>query len=270
MSALEHALKVEPGDAAKLDRRDPSSKCGLDDKDGATAKMEADLERLRQLQDRLWAEASRSVLLVLQGMDAAGKDGTIRHVFSGVNPQGCRVVAFKAPTPAEKAHDFLWRVHQVVPARGEIGIFNRSHYEDVVAARVLGVINDAERKRRYDEIRAFEDLLQAERTAVLKCFLHISRDEQRERLQARLNDPEKQWKFNPEDLKVREQWDEYQALYDDAISATSTKHAPWYVVPGNHKWVRNAVIAQLLVDTLDRLDPRYPPPVADIEHVRVE
>jgi PPK2 family polyphosphate:nucleotide phosphotransferase len=262
-------LQVEPGHQAKLDERETASRWGLDDKDHAAAKMAADLERLRALQDRLWAEARRSLLLVLQGMDAAGKDGTIRHVFSGVNPQGCRVVAFKAPTPAEKAHDFLWRVHQVVPARGEIGIFNRSHYEDVVAARVIGAIDDAERKRRYDAINAFEELLHAEGSTVVKCFLHISRDEQRERLQARLDDPNKRWKFNPDDLHARKKWDEYEALYDDAISATSTKHAPWYVVPGDHKWVRNAVIAQLLVDTLERLDPRYPKPVDDIDQVRI-
>jgi PPK2 family polyphosphate:nucleotide phosphotransferase len=263
-------LRVKPGDGARLTERDPGSRCGFDGKQSAGVQTAADLEQLDKLQERLWAEARRSVLLVLQGMDAGGKDGTIRHVFSGVNPQGCRVVSFKAPTPAERAHDFLWRVHQVVPARGEIGIFNRSHYEDVVAARVIGVIDDDERKRRYDDINGFEGLLHAEGTTLVKCFLHISRDEQRERLQARVDDPEKQWKFNPDDLHARKEWDHYHALYDDAISATSTKVAPWYVIPADRKWVRNAVIAQLLVDTLERLDPHFPKPVDDIEHVRIE
>jgi PPK2 family polyphosphate:nucleotide phosphotransferase len=270
VTALSSDLQVEPGKRAKLDERDPASRCGLADKNGAAATTAADLDRLRKLQARLWAESRRSVLLVLQGMDAAGKDGTIRHVFTGVNPQGCRVVAFKAPTPAERAHDFLWRVHQVTPAHGEIGIFNRSHYEDVVAARVIGVIDDADRKRRYTDINAFEATLHAEGTTIVKCFLHISRDEQRERLQARVDDPEKQWKFNPDDLKAREQWDQYHALYGDAITATSTKHAPWYVIPADRKWVRNSVIARLLVDTLERLDPHFPKPVDGIEDVRID
>jgi PPK2 family polyphosphate:nucleotide phosphotransferase len=251
-------LRVDPGDRAHLDDRDPSSRCGLKARPDGVRLVESDLALLSDLHDRLWAEASRSLLLVLQALDAGGKDGTIRHVFSGVNPQGCRVVAFKAPTPTELAHDFLWRVHQAVPARGEFGIFNRSHYEDVVAARVIGAIDDRERKRRYKRINAFEEHLTESGTTIVKCFLHISADEQRERLQARLDDPDKRWKFNPSDLEARAQWDRYQELYDDAMSATSTKSAPWYVIPANHKWVRNAVISRLLVHTLDRLDPQYP------------
>jgi PPK2 family polyphosphate:nucleotide phosphotransferase len=254
-------LKVDPGDRGRLDARDPASRCGLKARSDGARLVETDLELLSDLHDRLWAESSRSLLLVLQGLDAGGKDGTIRHVFSGVNPQGCRVVSFKEPTPAERAHDFLWRIHQATPAAGEFGIFNRSHYEDVVAARAIGVIDDRERKRRYKRINAFEEHLTESGTTIVKCFLHISADEQRERLQARLDDPKKRWKFNPSDLVVRKQWDRYQELYDDAISATSTKHSPWYVIPANHKWVRNAVVSRLLVETLGRLDPKYPEPV---------
>jgi PPK2 family polyphosphate:nucleotide phosphotransferase len=270
MSTVLSGLRVEPGKPARLRERDPSSRCGLADKDEGAATVAADVERLKELQDRLWAEAQRSVLLVLQGMDTAGKDGTIRRVFSGVNPQGCRVAAFKAPTPAEAAHDFLWRVHSQVPAHGEIGIFNRSHYEDVVAARVVGVIDDERRKRRYDDIRKFERLLVDEGTTLVKVFLHISRDEQRERLQARLDDPKKRWKFNPDDLDARAKWDENHELYEAALTETSTDEAPWYVVPANRKWVRDVVVARLLVDTLERLDPRYPQPREDLDDIHID
>jgi PPK2 family polyphosphate:nucleotide phosphotransferase len=205
------------------------------------------------------------VLLILQGMDASGKDGTIRKVFTGVNPQGVRVVSFKAPSALELAHDFLWRVHHVVPQRGEIGIFNRSHYEDVVAARVIGAIDDATRKRRYDDIVAFERMLHHEGTTLVKVFLHISKEEQRERLEARLQNPDKRWKFNVDDLDTRKHWDEYQHLYEAAIEATSTKHAPWFVVPADRKWVRDVVIARLLVATLQDLDPQYPAPSEDLD-----
>jgi PPK2 family polyphosphate:nucleotide phosphotransferase len=269
MTDVTDGLRVDPGKSAHLNERDPDSYCGLKDKADAADRVSEWIERLSDLQNRLWAEAQRSVLIVLQGMDASGKDGTIRRVFSGVNPQGCRVVSFKAPTPIEKAHDFLWRVHQYLPARGEIGIFNRSHYEDVVAARVLGVIDDDTRKRRYDEIVAFEDMLRNEGTRLLKIFLHISRDEQRERLQERLDKPEKRWKFNPDDLSARERWDEYQHLYEEALSATSTKRAPWYVVPADHKWVRDVAVAQLLVKTLEKLDPQYPEPAEGVDSIEI-
>ncbi len=258
---------MEPGQEAGLARRDTDDRCGLQDKDDAAAIVARDVEQLRDLQQKLWAESRRSVLLVLQGMDASGKDGTIRHVFTGVNPQGCRAVSFKAPTAAEAAHDFLWRVHQVVPAHGEIGIFNRSHYEDVVAACVLGVADDDTRKRRYDHITAFERLLHDAGTTTVKVFLHISPDEQRERLQKRLEQPHKRWKFNPEDLAARKQWDEYQRLYDAAITATTTKHAPWYVVPADRKWVRDAVISRLLVDTLTAMDPKFPDPPPGLDDI---
>jgi PPK2 family polyphosphate:nucleotide phosphotransferase len=264
-----HGLRVEPGERARLGQRDPAGRCGLQNKEDGAERVARDLDALLDLQRRLWAESRRSVLLVLQGMDASGKDGTIRRVFAGVNPQGCRVVSFKAPTPVEAAHDFLWRIHQVVPAHGEIGIFNRSHYEDVVAARVLGIIDEAKRKRRCNDITTFEHTLSSESTVLVKVFLHISRDEQRKRLQARLDDPTKRWKFNPDDLAARAHWDDYQKLYDDALTKTSTKVAPWYVVPADHKWVRDVVVARLLVSTLEQLDPQYPKPPADLDQVRI-
>jgi PPK2 family polyphosphate:nucleotide phosphotransferase len=260
---------VEPGERARLAERAPSDRCGLVDKEDGAARVARDVDALLGLQHRLWAESRRSLLLVLQGMDASGKDGTIRRVFSGVNPQGCRVVSFKAPTAVEAAHDFLWRIHQVVPSHGEIGIFNRSHYEDVVAARVLGIIDDAKRKRRYDDIKTFERTLSDESTVVVKVFLHISADEQRKRLQARLEDPKKRWKFNPDDLDARAHWDDYHELYDDALTKTSTKLAPWYVVPADHKWVRDVVVARLLVSTLEQLDPQYPKPPAGLDQVHI-
>ncbi len=207
------------------------------------------------------------MLLVLQGLDAAGKDGTIRRVFTGLNPQGCDVESFKVPTATEAAHDFLWRIHTALPARGDIGIFNRSHYEDVVAAQVVGLIDDRQRKRRYEHINAFEHMLCDEGTAVVKVFLHVGKDEQRARLQARLDDPEKRWKFEPADLDTRAQWDEYMRLYDAAITATSTDWAPWYVVPADHKWVSGVAAATILVDELEALDPKIPKPKMDLDGI---
>ena len=254
------SLRVEPGTDAQLDRRDPGARPpGLDKKAGR-ARLAELAERLAVLQGRLAAEASRSVLLVLQGMDASGKDGTIRHVFSGVNPQGCRVVSFKAPTATELAHDFLWRVHAACPARGELGIFNRSHYEDVVAVRVRKLAPEEVWRRRYEHIRGFERLLVDEGTAIVKVFLHISRDEQRKELQERIDDPEKRWKFRLGDLDDRKLWDDFVKAYEDAICETSTGWAPWHVVPANRNWVRNLAVAELLVETLERLDPQLPPP----------
>ena len=216
------------------------------------------MERLALLHNRLYAESTRAVLLVLQGMDASGKDGTIRNVLTGVNPQGCRIVNFRPPAGAELAHDYLWRVHAVCPAHGEIGIFNRSHYEDVVAARVRELVQEKVWKRRYEHIRGFERLLTDEGTTLLKVFLHVSRDEQARRLDERRKDPEKRWKFDPGDLADRERWPQYMRAYEDAIRETSTDWAPWYVVPADHNWARNLSVAALLVATLERLDPKLP------------
>ena len=263
------ACRVDPGSDAELASRPTDDKLGLDKQ-----KVEDELprltERLSELHNRLWAEHSRAVLLVLQGLDASGKDGTIRRVFTGLNPQGCEVHSFKAPTDTERDHDFLWRIHHVLPARGEIGIFNRSHYEDLTTARVIGVIDEHERKRRCEYVNAFEKMLHDEGTTLVKVFLHLGKDEQRARLQTRLDDPAKRWKFRRADLDTRAQWDTYMKEYDAAISATSTHWAPWYVVPADHKWVSGHVVSQILVDVLDELDPQIPPPVENLDGLHVE
>ena len=232
VSPVVRALRVTPGKAARLSARDPGDRLALGKKDEAHGLLETLSVRLDELHDRLWAEAKRSVVLVLQGMDAAGKDGTIRRVLSGLNPQGCAVVNFKAPSPPELAHDYLWRVHAALPARGILGVMNRSHYEDVVVGRIIGAIDDDQQARRFRHIREFERMLTDEGTTVVKVFLHISKEEQRARLQERIDNPEKNWKFRRADLEVRAKWDEYHEQYERAISATSTSWAPWYVVPG--------------------------------------
>lgn len=261
-------LRVAPGEDAALARRPTDDRLGFD-RAGAQRRLAELVERLATLQNRLWAERRRSVLLVLQGMDTSGKDGTIRRVFTGLNPQGCRVVSFKAPSTLELDHDFLWRIHLALPRRGEIGIFNRSHYEDVVTARAIGVIDDRARRRRFAHVRDFERMLADEGTSLVKVFLHLGRDEQRERLAARLADPEKRWKFRVEDLEARQRWDEYLRLYEEALTATSTPHAPWYVVPADHKWVSGVAVAHLLVRTLEDLDPRIPAADPGLEGVEV-
>jgi len=249
---------VEAGNPAHLAHRKPASRLGLTDKNTARLEFDRLLLRLDGLHNRLWAEATRSVLLVLQGLDASGKDGAIRRVLTGLNPQGCDVTNFKVPNDLELAHDYLWRVHVACPRRGILGAWNRSHYEDVVTARVLGLVGEAEAHRRYRHIRELERMLVDEGTTPVKTFLHISKDEQRARLQARVDDPQKNWKFRREDLETRAKWDRYQDHYEEAITATSTEWAPWFVVPADHKWVRDVAIAVLLVDTFERLDPRIP------------
>jgi PPK2 family polyphosphate:nucleotide phosphotransferase len=252
-------LRVTPGAKAGLGQRRTDDDLGLDSKDGSEPKRHALLLELDDLHGRLWAENARSVLLVLQGMDASGKDSTIRRVLSGLNPQGCTVASFKAPNDSERDHDYLWRVHSVCPPRGHLGVFNRSHYEDVLAARFVGAATHKQCRARYRHLRDFELMLTEEGTTVVKVFLHISKDEQRARLQARIDDPKKNWKFKADDLDVRKQWDEYHAAYEEVISETSTEHAPWHVIPADRKWVRDLAIATLLVDTFRGLDPKYPP-----------
>ena len=263
-------LRVDPGAPAKLAERDPAARLDLGEKADGQARSVELLDELDNLHNRLWAEAERSVVLVLQGMDASGKDGTIRRVLTGLNPQGCTVVNFKVPSEVDRAHDYLWRVHAALPARGLLGAMNRSHYEDVVAARMAGVVDDECCERRYRHIREFERMLTDEGTTMVKVFLHLSKDVQRERLQARIDDPAKNWKFRRADLDVRARWDEYQARYEAAITATSTEWAPWYVIPADHKWVRDVAVAQLLVETLSRLDPEIPDPEAGLEGLVVE
>jgi PPK2 family polyphosphate:nucleotide phosphotransferase len=262
-------LIVEPGKAARLEHRDPHDRLGLRDKEEGARVLEPLLEELAALHDRLWAEARRSVLLVLQGMDTSGKDGTIRKVFTGLHPQGVRIAAFKVPTSTELAHDYLWRIHAPLPARGEIGIFNRSHYEDIVTVRTLGLATRAVWSRRYRHVREFERTLVDEGTTVVKVFLHISSGEQRARLQARLDDPDKRWKFRLGDLEMRELWERFMTAYEEALTKTSTTWAPWYVVPADRKWVRDVAVARLLVEVLRRLDPRFPEPEEDLSGVVV-
>jgi PPK2 family polyphosphate:nucleotide phosphotransferase len=251
-------LIVTPGSDANLERRDPRDTLGVSDKDEGKRRLADLLEELTSLQARLYAEGKRSVLLVLQGLDASGKDGTIRHVFTGVNPQGCNVTSFKAPTPPELAHDFLWRVHAECPARGMIAIFNRSHYEDVVTVGVLRLAPEEVWRRRPMRIVEFERLLVEEGTTVLKCFLHVSAEEQQKRFEERMSDPTKRWKYNPEDEETNRRYGEFTDAYDEAITATSTDSAPWYVIPADRNWVRNLAVATVIVEALRRLDPQFP------------
>jgi PPK2 family polyphosphate:nucleotide phosphotransferase len=257
--ALRTALKVKPGTRVRLRTLDPDATLGHD-KASAVAATQAQMERLRDLQDRLWAEARHSVLVVLQGIDAAGKDGTIAKVMEAFNPQGCPVSSFKVPTPEELAHDFLWRVHKRAPGKGEIGIFNRSHYEDVLVVRVHGLAPRQVWSKRYEQINAFERTLAESGTTIVKFFLSIDRDEQRKRIQSRYDDPKKRWKFKLGDLEERKLWDDYQAAFDDALSKTSTPWAPWYVIPANRNWLRNLSVATILADTIADLRPAYPKP----------
>jgi PPK2 family polyphosphate:nucleotide phosphotransferase len=263
-------LQVQSGRAPRLARRDPGDRLGLAGKAEAREARDALHDELEELHTRLWAEAERSVLLVLQGVDTAGKDGVIRRVLGGLNPQGCSVTSFKAPTTLEIEHDYLWRVHDACPARGRLGVFNRSHYEDVVAARVLGIVDEPRWRRRYRHLRDLEQMLTDEGTTFVKVFLNISREEQRQRLQARLDDPTKRWKFRPEDLEARTQWDAYQTAYEDAITETSTDVAPWWIVPSDRKWVRDVAVATLLLETFRRLDPQFPPADPSLDGVIVE
>ena len=256
-------LIVEPGEPANLGGRDPGDTLDLPGKPEAKDRLKALHAELSHYQARLWAENRRSLLLILQGLDASGKDGAIRKVFTGVNPQGCRVVSFGVPTETELEHDFLWRIHVNCPARGEIGIFNRSHYEDVVTVGVMELAPEEVWRPRLHHIREFERTLSEEGTTIIKCYLHISREEQKERLEARLANPEKLWKFNPGDLETRKRWDRFIHAYDEAITATSTEPAPWYVIPADRKWVRDVALAELLVQTLRRLDPQFPKPEFD-------
>jgi PPK2 family polyphosphate:nucleotide phosphotransferase len=225
---------------------------------------------LTDLQDRLWAESKHPILIVLQGIDAAGKDGSVKHVMSAFNPMGCAVTSFKVPTPVEAAHDYLWRVHQRTPGKGEIAIFNRSHYEDVLIVRVHDFVPKKTWSRRFDHINAFEQALSDEGTTIVKFFLLIDRDEQKVRLQSRLDDPKKRWKFKLGDLAERKLWDDYILAYEDVLNRCSTDAAPWYVIPANRNWFRNLAIAEILGDVLEELDPQYPEPSEDISGVVID
>ena len=260
---LTQLLTVKPGKAAKLRRRDPNDTPGFRDKNEAEATLEKNIKRLAELQFRLYAEQKRAVLVVLQGIDAAGKDGTIRHVMSGLNPQSCKVTAFKSPSAEEQAHHFLWRIQKAVPAKGEIGIFNRSHYEDVLVVRVHDLAPKSVWSKRFEQINAFEKMLSDNNVTVVKFFLFISKDEQKRRLEARLQDPDKNWKFTPSDLAERRFWNDYMEAFEDALTQCSTPWAPWHVIPANKKWFRNLAVSQILIETLEKMDPRFPKPTFD-------
>ncbi|HEV2743115.1 MAG TPA: polyphosphate kinase 2 family protein [Rubrobacter sp.] len=261
--------RAKPAERLSLADVDPDESEHYRKKKDVLKELEAQRKRIRDLQERLYAENRQGLLVVLQAMDTGGKDGTIKHVFGGVNPQGCRISSFKAPNPEEANHDFLWRYHKSVPARGRIGIFNRSHYEDVLVVRVKGIVSEEVWRERYGLINAFERNLASNGIAVLKFFLHISKDEQKRRLESRLADPDKRWKFSKNDIKERAFWDDYQAAFEDAINECSTAHAPWYVVPANKKWYRNLVVARTIADTLEALDPQFPPAEQGLENVTI-
>jgi PPK2 family polyphosphate:nucleotide phosphotransferase len=259
-AALVDELRLTPGKPVRLDRIDPADTLGLPGKQQAQRALAKNVARIAALQERLHAEDERALLVVLQALDAGGKDGTTRAVFSGVNPQGCKVTSFKAPSSTELDHDFLWRIHHAMPGRGEIGVFNRSHYEDVLVVRVDGLVPKAVWSRRYEQINGFERYLTETGTEIVKLFLHISREEQAERLRERLEDPAKRWKFSPADLKKRAQWDDYRAAYEDMLRRCTTDHAPWYVVPGDRNWVRNLAVSAIVLAKLEEMDPRFPQP----------
>ena len=261
---------VRPGKKLKFADHSPDDTGDFKNKDDAADETAKNTEKLSDLQNVLYAESKQSLLVVLQAIDAGGKDGTIRHVFSGVNPQGCNVTSFKAPSDLEKSHDFLWRIHAQVPHKGMIGIFNRSHYESVLVERVKKLVPKEVWSKRYDHINAFEKMLSDEGITILKFFLHISKDEQKHRMMARLDNQSKNWKFNPDDLADRELWDQYMEAYEDAMEECSKPYAPWYIVPANHKWFRNWLIGDILVRTLKAMDPKYPEPAEGLEKIKVK
>jgi PPK2 family polyphosphate:nucleotide phosphotransferase len=261
---------VEPGSKVRLDDIDPSFTAKHESEDEARETTAKDCERLAHLQYRLYAENRRSLLVVLQAPDAAGKDGTVRHVFGALNPQGATAHSFKVPTAEEAAHDFLWRAHKVTPARGQIAIFNRSYYEDVLVTRVHGLVPKDVIPKRFDRIYEFEKNLLQAGTHVLKFYLHISADEQLRRFQQRLEDPHRQWKISESDYSERPYWNDYRKAYEDALEHTSTHRSPWYVIPANHKWFRNLAVARIVTDTLDELDLQFPAPTVDIDEMRAK
>lgn len=268
--SLSKQLKVKAGSKIKLAQWDPDSTGDFTDKKSAAKLMKKNLRRLSELQYLLYAESKRSVLIVLQAMDAGGKDGTIRHVMGPLNPQSCKVISFKAPSQEELAHDFLWRIHQVTPRKGEIRIFNRSHYEDVLIVRVHNLVPRSVWSKRYDQINALEKVLAENDTHILKFYLHISKREQLKRFKARLEDPTKQWKANPTDFEERQYWQKYVRAYEEAITRCSTSYAPWFVIPANKKWFRNLAISEILVEYFSKLKMAFPKPVADLSKIELK
>jgi PPK2 family polyphosphate:nucleotide phosphotransferase len=263
-------FKVEPGSEVKLKNIDPAFKDDHEDRKEATEEVEQYQKKMLEQQELLYADGRRSLLIVLQGLDGAGKDGTISHVLTSMNPLGCRAVAFKQPAGEELKHDFLWRIHQAVPSHGEVVIFNRSHYEDVLVVRVHQLVPKEIWSRRYDLINSFEKNLVEDDTQILKFFLHLSKEEQLKRFKDRLDDPTKQWKISDLDYKERALWDEYTTAYEEALSRCSTKQAPWFIIPADHKWFRDLAVSRIVVEHLESLDLKFPPPTVNLDQIRKE
>ena len=261
-------LLVKPGKKVKLSHYDPDDTLGHSKGAETDDKMEKLLKRMDSLQYLMYAEKKHALLVVFQALDAGGKDGTIRHVMSGLNPQGCMVVSFKEPSSEELRHDFLWRVHKLVPQIGDIGVFNRSHYEDVLVVRVHNLVPKDVWSKRYDQINSFEWLLAQNGVAIVKFFLHISKEEQKKRFMQRIDDPDRRWKISQSDFNERKYWDDYIKAYEEALMRCSTDEAPWYIVPANKKWFRNYVVSKILVETLEDLKMKYPKPTVDIKDLK--
>lgn len=261
-------FRIKPNDQVKLHKIDPDYSDPREDKESAAQMVEKHTRKLRELQFLLYAENKRSLLICLQAMDAAGKDGTVNHVLGMMNPQGTRVHGFKVPSKEEAAHDYLWRIHQAAPAQGEVVIFNRSHYEDVLVVRVHKLVPKEVWSQRFDEINAFEKCLTHNGTRILKFFLHISPEEQLRRFKQRIDDPARHWKISEADYEERKLWDDYQNAYEDVLNRTSTKQAPWFVIPSDHKWFRNLAVSQIVADTLEDMNMKFPAPTVDIEDIK--
>lgn len=261
--------QVQPGSIVDLKQIKPNDKGDLSKKQGKS-ELKKLHKRLIKLQEILYAGSKHALLVVFQAIDTGGKDSTIRHVFQGVNPQGCQVTSFKAPTEIERDHDFLWRIHPHIPRLGFIGVFSRSHYEEVLVTRVKGLVPEPLWQERYKHINCFESMLHDEGTTILKFFLHISKDYQKKRLQRRLDKPDKHWKFNPNDLKERQRWDQYQTAFEEMMNRCSTADAPWYVVPAEHRWYRNLLVTQVLVNKLESFQMSYPQPEFDPSQIKIQ
>ena len=259
---------VKPGSRVKLNKIDPDDTLSYKKKKDALEIIEKNTQKLTELQYKLYSESKQSLLIVLQALDAGGKDGTINHVLAPMNPQGCRVSGFKAPNPVELSHDFLWRIHHNAPKQGEVCIFNRSHYEDVLVARVHNLVPKKIWSKRYEFINDFEKLLANHNTKIIKFFLHISKDEQLKRFESRLELPEKHWKISDGDYKERQYWDEYTKAFEDALSKCSTDYAPWYVIPANHKWFRNLAVSEIVVETMESMKMKLPAPSVNIDDIK--
>jgi PPK2 family polyphosphate:nucleotide phosphotransferase len=261
-------LIAKPGEKIKLAHYDADNTLGWQKGHKMKASLDKAIDRLDKLQYLLYADHKRALLVVLQGLDAAGKDGTIRHVMTGCNPQGCHVTSFKKPSTEELEHDYLWRVHHAVPEYGDIGIFNRSHYEDVLVVRVHKLVPKDVWLHRYDQINRFESILDENHVKVIKFFLHISKDEQKKRFQQRIDDPDRRWKISEADFDERKFWDDYTAAYEDVLTKCSTPRAPWYIVPANKKWFRNLAVSHIIADTLEEMKLKFPPPTVDVKKLK--